>query len=217
MDIIFINKLKAFGIIPIEYNALVLLLKGYKSPEDKIANLCKKGYLIRLKKGLYLVSSKITEKSYSKELIANHIYGPSYLSFEYTLSYYGLIPERVTLVSSIATKRAKKIATPLGDFEYTKATHSYFAIGLKQLVLDNKLTYLIASPEKAICDMIVFKNNFRIQSYKAIKELLLENYRIDFTTIENWDLSIIDELISLGIKSIELKFIKKLIQDECNL
>jgi predicted transcriptional regulator of viral defense system len=78
----------------------------------------KRGEIIRLKKSLYVVSDKISRKSVSRELVANHLYGASYISFETALAYYGMIPERVYTVRSMTTKRAKNFTTLLGNFEY---------------------------------------------------------------------------------------------------
>ena len=46
------------------------------------------------------------------------IYGPSYVSKEYALAHHGLIPEGVTLVTSITPKRFKHFKTPVGEFVY---------------------------------------------------------------------------------------------------
>ena len=89
------KSIEQFGIIPVDFAALATVFDSYKFPKDKISNLVKKGDLIRLKKGSYVVSPKIHNQSISNELIANHLYGPSYVSFESALSFYKLIPERV--------------------------------------------------------------------------------------------------------------------------
>ena len=81
-----------------DYALLSSLFSGYKSPRNKIANLETEGKLIRLKRGLYVVSPDESGKLLSTELIGNHIYGPSYISMESALRYYGLIPESVHIV-----------------------------------------------------------------------------------------------------------------------
>ena len=96
-----------FGIIPVDYATIVTALGNYKSPKDKLAAMEKNGDLIRLKKGLFVVAPKIHNQYISKELVANHLYGPSYISFESSLSFYGLIPERVHSIRSMTLKRGK--------------------------------------------------------------------------------------------------------------
>lgn len=204
--------LKQFGIIPVNFGTLVSALGNYKFPKDKISNLEKTGNLIRLKKGMFVVSPKIHNQSISKELIANHIYGPSYISFEHALSFYGLIPERVYTIRSMTIKRGRKFSTPLGNFEYTNAKKEYFEIGIHQEIIDDKYAFLIASREKALCDIIVATHHLRIQSVKAMQEYLEEDLRIDFSTVGNYNLEIIKQCIEFGKKKNELTQFYKLLR-----
>ena len=102
------KSLDDIGPIPVEFHALSNSIGNYKAPKDKITKLEKSGKYIRLKKGLYVLSPEFSKSNLSKELIANHLMGPSYLSMESALSYYGLIPERVFSTRSATTKRSKK-------------------------------------------------------------------------------------------------------------
>lgn len=88
------KALEQFGNIPLNYHALSSVFGGYKSPADKFSLLEKEGSLIRLKKGLYVVSPEISRVPISRELIANHIYGPSYISLESALSFTDLFRKR---------------------------------------------------------------------------------------------------------------------------
>jgi predicted transcriptional regulator of viral defense system len=81
----------------------------------KIANLEQTGKIIRLKRGMYVVSPKVTRQLLSVELIANHIYGPSYVSMESALRYYGLIPEQVYVPGSYSRKGIVR-------YDYSNAT-----------------------------------------------------------------------------------------------
>jgi predicted transcriptional regulator of viral defense system len=89
------NELEQFGNIPVDSTVLYGLIDRYKFKRNKVASMEKRGDIVRLKKGLYVVSDKISRKPLSRELIANHLYGPSYVSFETALAFYGLIPEKV--------------------------------------------------------------------------------------------------------------------------
>jgi len=198
------NKLEQFGVIPIDYATLVTVFANYKSPKDKIAALVKNGALIRLKKGLFVVAPKIHKKPLSKELIANHLYGLSYLSLESALSFYGLIPERVHTTRSVTCKRARQFSTALGIFDYVTIPNVYFNIGIRQKLINDQYAFLIASPEKAICDMIVTTHGLRLQSVKAMQCYLEEDLRIDFSNIESFDMEIIKHCIASGRKKREL-------------
>ncbi len=208
-------NLAFFGNIPINYATLAAGLDGYLSPRDKVAALEKKQMLIRLKKGLFVVAPEVSKIAISRELIANHLYGPSYISLESALSYYNLIPERVYAVRSVTAKRAKKYSTPLGVFDYRTVPESYFSIGIKQEHTDNNSIFLIASPEKALCDLILITSGLRLQSVKAMRTYLEENLRIDLIEKGAWDTEIIEECIAIGKKKMELKHLLALLkQDE---
>ena len=101
------NQFSKYGIIPISFATVAESIGSYKSPKDKVSKLEQDGDLIRLKKGFFVVAPRISQQLLSEELIANHLYGPSYVSLETALSYYGLIPELVYVTRSITVKRAK--------------------------------------------------------------------------------------------------------------
>ncbi len=206
------STLERFGVVPVDFATLAAGLGGYKSPHDKISSLEKQGELIRLKKGLFVVSPDVHKQTLSKELIANHLYGPSYISFENALSFYKLIPERVYSIRSMTTKRGKTFSTPLGNFEYISTAADYFEIGIRQEIIDNKYAWLIASPEKALCDMIVSTAGLRLQSVKAMQEYLEEDLRIDLISVMNFDSDIIKQCIETGRKKTELTQLLKLIE-----
>jgi predicted transcriptional regulator of viral defense system len=209
--------LKEFGIIPVDFKAISSKLSQYRSQRDKVSNLNKSNLLIRLKKGLYVVSPDFTNQKISKELIANHLYGPSYISLETALSFYGMIPERVYATLSVTAKRKKRYDTPLGIFDYKTVPAKYFSIGIVQKIIQDSYAYLIAAPEKALCDIIVTRSGIRIQSLNAITEFLMEDLRIDIDVVEEWDLSIITECIKNGYKKKELEWLKKFIEYECSI
>jgi predicted transcriptional regulator of viral defense system len=198
------NELEKFGNIPIDNAVLFDLTGNYKFPRNKVASMEKRGELVRLKKGLYVVSEKISRKQISRELIANHLYGVSYLSLETALSHYGLTPEKVFAIRSITTKRAKQFENAFGRFEYITMPPDYYPIGIRQKIVDNEYAYLIATPEKALCDLIIATPNVRIQSVKAMQVYLEEDLRIDFSTVENINLDIIRQCIEVGRKKGEL-------------
>jgi len=184
-------KLNQFGVIPIDYNTLVSTLGKYKSPKDKVARMERDGEIIRLKKGLFVVAQKVHLQTLSRELIANHLFGPSYVSCETALSFYGLIPERVYLTKSMTTKRAKNYSTLVGNFEYISVNQEYFAIGLRQEIVEDKFAFMIATPEKALCDLIISTKGLKIQSTKSMQIYLEEDLRMDISTIQNFDIEII--------------------------
>lgn len=206
------DLLKQFGIIPFDKSTLSGVLNQYKSPKDKVSSLEKSDVLMRLKRGLYVVSPKLLNLPLSKELIANHLYGPSYVSLESALSYYGLIPERVHVERSMTIKRSRDFKTSLGTFNYVSVDKEYFKIGIRQEIVDNKYAFLIASPEKALCDMIVETSGLRLQSAKAMQFYIEEDLRIDLSVIDSYNVGIIKECIAIGKKRRELTLLYNLLQ-----
>jgi len=207
------NTLDKFGNIPIDASVLYNITDNYKFQRNKIAAMEKSGDILRLKKNLYVVSDKTSQKSLSKELIANHLYGVSYISLETALAYYGMIPERVYTVRSMTTKRAKNFTTPLGYFEYKTVPADYFSIGIRQEIINNSYAFLIATPTKALCDMIVATPNLRLQSVKAMQNYLIEDLRIDFDVLETLDKDIVKQCVEVGKKKTELTQFLRLLQN----
>ncbi|GHT12780.1 hypothetical protein FACS189415_2920 [Bacteroidia bacterium] len=203
------EKLKNIGLIPINKDILFSLYGELKRPDEKVSELERKGLVIRVKRNLYVVAPKVHNQEISTELVANHLYGPSYISLESALAYYGLIPERVFTMRSVTTKLHKQYDTPLGHFEYVKVPAPYYPIGVRQEIIDNSYAFLIASPEKALCDKIVTTPNLRLQSVKAMREYLEDDLRIDFSVVESFDLEIIRQCIEVGRKKIELRLLEE--------
>jgi predicted transcriptional regulator of viral defense system len=208
--------LEKFGNIPFNHAALLEMLPNYQSPNDKISAMEKRGDIVRLKKGLYVVSDKISRKKISRELIANHLYGVSYVSLEMALSHYGLIPEKVFAIRSMTTKRAKQFENAFGRFEYISVPTDYFSIGIRQQIVDTQYAYLIATPEKALCDLILATPNLRIQSVKAMQAYLEDDLRIDFSVFQNIDLDIVRQCIEIGRKKGELRMLLKVFSELYN-
>jgi predicted transcriptional regulator of viral defense system len=205
------GNLKQLGIIPVNYALLGSLFCGYKSPRNKIANLEIEGKLIRLKRGLYVVSPEESGQLLSTELIANHIYGPSYISMESALRYYGLIPESVRIVRSMTTKRSRVFENSVSRFEYLACSEEYYPIGVNQKIADN-YSFLIASPEKALCDLIAYTPAVRPRFISALRLYLEEDIRLDMEAFYRMDVKIFRECAEIGKKKLDLNNLIKLLQ-----
>lgn len=166
--------------IPIEefdYVMLKSILKNYKHPRIKINSLLKNNEIIRVKKGLYVFSPKNVKELLIKESLANMIYGPSYISLEYALSFYGLIPERTTTITSITNKRNKLFTTPIGQFTYQYINAKLYSYGITQLEIDDFHRILIATQEKAIADLLYFSKI--IKDVKQLELFIFDDMRFD--------------------------------------
>ncbi len=166
-----------------DYQRIKEELKDHSHVRRYLGNLATKGYLVRLKKGLYTWGPKTGPILYSKEIMANLLYGPSYVSLEYVLSYYRLIPERVEVITSVTTKKKKQFTTPLGEFQFEHLYNNAFPWGVDLKKINQKESFMMASPEKAILDILSLRINPK--DVTNFYELLEENLRIDMDTFNN--------------------------------
>lgn len=196
---------------PIPHQVLLSILKQYKRPNDKIHDLLTKKEIISLKKGLYVTGSLIEGGQQNIELIANHLTGPSYISLDYALSFYGLIPEKVFEVSSITVKVSKKFKTPLGIFTYTHLPLPYYSFGLCQLVISVNQYAVMASAEKAICDKIICTKNVRLRSKQDAYHFLINDLRIDADALKKLDTTLIEDWLPHAPKKNSIHFLIKAI------
>lgn len=175
-----------------DYPLLMSYLQKYKNPRNKINRLLQSESIIRIKKGIYVFGPKYRRGPICQELLANWIYGPSYISLHHALSHYGLIPERVATVTSMTSRKDKYFVTPAGNFSYKYIGLKKYAIGIRQVQPSPCHTYLMATPEKALCDLIAHEP--RLDTYHEIEPHLIENLRINMDELEKFDLQLIDKI-----------------------
>ena len=205
------EELKELGAVPVDISVLRSLFSSYNYPNDKIQALEDDGKLIRLKKGQYVVSPEVSGELLSVELIANHLYGPSYVSMESALRYYGLIPEKVVAVRSATTNRSKKFENGIGLFQYVSVNEDYYSVGISQKTVNDRYTFLIASPEKALCDTIVSTPHLYFQSGKSVMTYLEDDLRFDMSALKNFDTAIVEQCAATGKKKKSLESLLKLL------
>jgi len=168
----------------IEAQNLLPLLSDYANPRDFLSRLVKKGDLIRLKNGFFVIAEKIKERAAPYEQIANLLYGPSYVSFEWALSYYGMIPEGVYVVTSVSSAKSKHFKTPIGAFDYVSLSHDRYVVGIDQKE-NSAGRFLIATPEKALADLVHLKSN-KLEPEDLLIDLT-EARRIEKNALKNLD------------------------------
>jgi len=167
---------------------LLGILNNYQRPYDKIVELVKQGYLLQLRKGLYTSSSLISSIQPEPFLIANHLYGPSYISLDSALFYWGLIPERVFEQTSVSTKASKRFLSQGISYSFTHLPKDYYPLGIQSVQLAEGQTVLMASPEKALCDKIITTAGVNLRSKLQTQTWLLEDLRIEKKDLKNLNL-----------------------------
>lgn len=154
-------------------------LDGYANKKTKLARLVEEGRYFPIVKGLYE-----TERCVSPHLLSASICSPSYVSFDYALSFYGLIPEAAYTVTAATWKknRTKLFQTPFGGFWYHDVPPKAFPweIALKS---EGEYWYRIAEPEKALCDKVYLVSP--VHSQKEMYALLTEDMRMEDEDLVN--------------------------------
>lgn len=183
----------------------VLINNGYTGINDKINKLKKDGFLETLKRGLYLHKSPFSTTYVSKEIIANTLLSPSYISFDYALYFHGLIPESVHDITSATTKKSKSFKTKTGIYSFRSIKKELYSIGLKIESTKNG-NFIIATKEKALCDKIYYTKDININSKKAMLEFLEDDLRIDMDELEDCNMQILKKYYEIS-KSKKINFL----------
>lgn len=149
-----------------------------------ISRFLKYREIIQLKRGLY-ISADFFEKnkgdvSYSF-FLANVIRTPSYVSLWAALQYYNLTTEAIHSITSVTPKVTRDYQTKAGNFSYQSIKKELFS---SFSLTKGKFDFFIASPSKALFDLLYFRTNqFRSISVKNIKPLIAE-LRIDIDEMD---------------------------------
>jgi len=157
-----------------------------------ISRFLKYKEILQLKKGLYtssdFFSKNKTDISYSFYL-ANIIRTPSYVSLWSALQFYNLTTETIYSITSVTPKVTRNYTTKAGSFTYKsikKGLFSDFSL-MQGKVTDEQMTrldFFIASPAKALFDLLYFKTHqFRGVRFEDVK-ILVEELRIDIDEMD---------------------------------
>lgn len=203
-----VSNLSQFNNIPVSYDELASLLGGYNAPKNKVQEMERRGQIIRLKKGLYVLSEQESGIVLLPELVANHLHGPSYVSMQTALRFYGLIPEHVYSIKSMTLGRSCEYTNPLGQFSYIHTSPDYYAVGVTCRQSGNAY-FQIATPEKALCDLIVSTSGIQLRSLSSVLEYLEQYLRFDMEAFRSMDATIFEQCAETGKKSQTLHNISK--------
>lgn len=205
------RQLNEIGTIPVTTSIIESLYPELKSANKKVTWLEKQGYIIRLKRGLYVVNPEHSGKILSSELIANHLYTPSYVSMSTALRYYGLIPEAVYVNQSMTVKHSRSFQTPVGIYDYKYISREAFSIGVRSMHKGD-YAFLIASPEKALCDLIANSSKVYLRYMKDVEIYLEQDIRMDMDEFYKMDETIFEDYIKVGKKADSISILLKLLR-----
>ena len=206
------RQLSEIGPVPVTTSIIESLYPELKSPDKKVVWLEKNGYIIRLKRGLYVVNPEHSGKTLSSELIANHLYAPSYISMSTALRYYGLIPEAVYVHQSMTVKHSRSFQTLIGSYDYKYISREAFPIGVRS-IHKGDYAFLMASPEKALCDLIANSSKVNLRYMKDVETYLEQDIRMDMDEFYKMDAAVFEDYIKVGKKADSiltlLKFLRR--------
>jgi predicted transcriptional regulator of viral defense system len=144
----------------------------------------KKGLLLKLRNGLYAFPDYAAKPNFTF-FAANRMYLPSYISTFTALSFYGLIPEAITNITSVSPKKTTSFENALGVFQYHSINRKLM-FGFDLLPFDNGKSLQIAKPEKALLDLLHLYPFYRLED--DMEQLRLDSSLL--TEIVNEDLLI---------------------------
>lgn len=188
------------------FDDLTLKFHDYSNIKAKIRREVRDGRLVQIARGLYETDANVSGK-----YLAGRIFGPSYLSFDYALAVYSLIPEAVYRTYTSATfnkRKAKQYQNHFGIFTYRDIPSEAYPLGIL-LHEENGYSYQIATPEKALCDKL-----YTLPPAKNLNELralLFDDLRIDEQEFGRLNMNSLNELAPLYHAS-NLKLLGKLIR-----
>lgn len=150
----FDELLYAVGNLPLFETGL--LLSGGVNPMDVRRQLTRwtaAGKIYQLRRGLYSLAPPYQKTQPHPFLIANQLQTGSYVSLQSALAHYGMIPEYTPVTTSVSTGRPSIYQTPFGRFDYRHIQVAWF-LGYRRVDLGNEQSAFLATPEKALLDLV---------------------------------------------------------------
>ncbi|MHC4873904.1 MAG: type IV toxin-antitoxin system AbiEi family antitoxin domain-containing protein [Planctomycetota bacterium] len=200
--------LESIGNEPV-FTSSLLMTEGQSRADIQLqlSRWVKAGKIEQLRRGCYMLSAPYRKIDPHPFFIAGKLKKASYISLQSALSYYGMIPEYVPVVTSVTTGRPETINTPGESFSFKHIKTSFFC-NYQNIELSKKQTVFIATPEKSLLDLIYLTPGSNSADY--IKELRLQNMeRLKFNEMQK----IADNAKSPKLKS-AVKTIHKLAWEE---
>lgn len=152
-----------------------LLLAGKVSAAQvrlQLSRWVQTGRLLQLRRGLYTLAPAWRKVEPHLFIVANKLQKGSYVSLQSALSFHGIIPEYVPVVTSVGPGRPEMLWTPLGSFLFKHMVHGMM-FGYTRLEVAPQQFAFVASAEKALLDLAYLTPGADSQDY--LRELRLQN------------------------------------------
>jgi hypothetical protein len=172
-----------------DHQALLNQLPKLVHPRKRITGLLRRKEIIRVKQGLYISGDDYRQRTFSPEILANLIYGPSYISSEHALHYHGLLSTVIEPLTSVTCGRSRTFDTPVGRFVYRMINMDAFRTGMDRFQIDGSRSFLMAIPEKALADKIVMDHKNGISTQWELYEYLVNELCIEPAALQRLNIS----------------------------
>ncbi|MBI4238921.1 MAG: hypothetical protein HY696_10995 [Deltaproteobacteria bacterium] len=181
----FIDSIRAR--IPYDSFSDTELLQIFPGSKDRLYGLVKRALarrdFIHLRRGVYCLAEPYRRRPLNLFVLAQKLYGPSYISYETALVHHGWIPEAVYTTTSAARLRTRAFHTPLGIFHFTTVPLHGFMTAVERCVVADEV-FFMARPWRAIVD---YMRSHR-KSWRGVGPLLhdlrLDEEQMHTTTAE---------------------------------
>ncbi len=131
-----------------------LLEASRHSRQGLIKRALARGEILQIKRGLYSLAPRYLRHPLNSFVLAQHVYGPSYVSFESALAHHGWIPEAVYTCTCASLGNARTFETPLGVFSFQRVPQLTFFQEVSTQVDAWGGRFFLAHPAKALCDLL---------------------------------------------------------------
>jgi len=162
------------------------------------------GEILQIRRGLYCLSPKYFKRKIDPLVLALRIYGPSYISLEFALSWHNWIPEATYSITSVSMNKSKAFDTPIGRFYYTRVPQQFLYAGVDRVEKGENVIF-VARPVKALADYVyVYKKD-----WSDLKPVI-ESMRIEEADLQSIHSTEIEEIIDNYSSRRVRKFLKGL-------
>ena len=148
----------------------------------------KSGEVVQVRRGLFHLSNSVFPALVSTEVLANLIYGPSYVSLESALAYHGWIPEAVHNCTSVTSGKPKRFDTPHGRFSYVRIKQTPLMAGVLCSQVSEYTSFLVATPLKAIADIVAARGLDWTGGHPVISSLRIEPEDLESLSSKDFDM-----------------------------
>ena len=158
-----------------------LLLAGPVAPaqvQRQLSRWVRAGRVLQLRRGLYALAPPWRKRLPHPFLVANRLAPGAYVSGLSALAFAHAIPEHVAEVTSITSGRPHSRNLPLGRFSF-RHLKAELLFGYRQTALGDGQQAFVATPEKALLDLVYLQPGGDDEAYLQELRLNFEALRLE--------------------------------------